>query len=104
MSDSRESVIDVISVLPKDAVPSINDPMFGDDYFGDPNDGVLVVEPADDASARQLHAHRCDRLYIPHRERVQSANDVISSVGRTRIKASCTNEAILLKPAATNAY
>lgn len=39
--------MDVISVLPKNAIPSIDDPVFGDEYIGDPDDEVLVVKSAD---------------------------------------------------------
>jgi hypothetical protein len=52
MSDSGESAINVISVLPKDAIPSIDDPTFGDEYFGNPDDEVLIVEPEDGSPAR----------------------------------------------------
>jgi len=31
-------------VLSRDAIPSIDDTSFGSDYFGEPDDGVLVVE------------------------------------------------------------
>ena len=52
-SDPSESPANVVSVLPKDAIPSVDDPTFGDGYFGDPDDDVLVVEPERDmASAR----------------------------------------------------
>jgi len=36
--------MNVRSVLPKDAIPSIDDPAFADDYFGDPEDEMLVVD------------------------------------------------------------
>jgi len=35
--------MNVISVLPKDAIQSIDDPEFGDEYIGDPDDDVLTV-------------------------------------------------------------
>jgi hypothetical protein len=50
--------VNVISVLPKDAIPSIDDPTFGEEYFGDPEDEVLVVEPADDASPARAYPIR----------------------------------------------
>lgn len=31
-------------VLPRDAIPSIDEPAFGTEYFGDDDDGVIVVE------------------------------------------------------------
>jgi len=43
--------VKVRDVLPRDAIPSIDDPAFGPDYFGDPDDEVIVVE-ADDVPAR----------------------------------------------------
>lgn len=36
--------MNVRDVLPRDAIPSIDDPEFGPDYFGDPGDDVLVVD------------------------------------------------------------
>ena len=58
MSDSTDAAMDVISVLPKDAIPSIDDPTFGDEYFGDPDDEVLVVESADDAIPARAYPTR----------------------------------------------
>ncbi|WP_321166842.1 DUF3179 domain-containing (seleno)protein [Halorubrum sp. Ib24] len=58
MNDSSESAMNVISVLPKDAIPSIDDPTFGDDYFGDPDDEVLIVEPGDEASPARAYPIR----------------------------------------------
>jgi hypothetical protein len=31
-------------VLPRDAIPSIDDPSFGTDYFGEADDEVIVVD------------------------------------------------------------
>ncbi len=31
----------VQNVLPRDAIPSIDDPVFGPSYFGDPDDDVI---------------------------------------------------------------
>ncbi|MEF8828855.1 MAG: DUF3179 domain-containing protein [Haloarcula sp.] len=36
--------MDVQDVLPRDAIPGIDDPSFGTTYFGDADDDVLVVE------------------------------------------------------------
>jgi hypothetical protein len=36
--------MNVQSVLPKDAIPSIDDPSFGREFFGDPDDEVIVVD------------------------------------------------------------
>jgi len=36
--------MEIRDVLPKDAIASIDDPVFGREYFGDPDDEVLVVE------------------------------------------------------------
>ena len=37
--------VTVRDVLPRDAIPSIDDPTFARSYFGDPGDEVIVVEP-----------------------------------------------------------
>ena len=53
--------MDVRSVLPPDAIPSVDDPAFGPDYFGDPDDEVVVVDlegaPARAYPVRVLHYH-----------------------------------------------
>lgn len=51
--------MDVRSVLPRDAIPSIDDPAFGETYFGDPGDEVVVVEgdPARAYPFRILGSH-----------------------------------------------
>jgi hypothetical protein len=36
--------MNVQNVLPRDAIPSIDDPAFGPEYFGDPEDEVIVVD------------------------------------------------------------
>lgn len=36
--------MEIQDVLPRDAIPSIDDPSFGADYFGDDDDDVIVVE------------------------------------------------------------
>jgi hypothetical protein len=36
--------MELVDVLPKDAIRSIDSPEFGADYFGDPDDEVVVVE------------------------------------------------------------
>jgi len=36
--------MNVRQVIPQDAIPSVDDPEFGDDYFGDPDEEVIVVE------------------------------------------------------------
>lgn len=36
--------MNVKQVIPRDAIPSINDPRFDDEYIGDENDDVIVVE------------------------------------------------------------
>jgi hypothetical protein len=36
--------MDIQDVLPRDAIPSIDDPSFGTEYFGDGDDDVIVVE------------------------------------------------------------
>jgi len=55
--------MNVRQVVPKDAIPSIDDPTFGADYFGDPDDLVIVVETEADSvpprayPIRVLHYH-----------------------------------------------
>lgn len=51
--------MDVRDVLPRDAIPSIDDPGFGTTYFGDPDDEVVVVEgdPARAYPFRILGSH-----------------------------------------------
>jgi len=51
MNESSGSAMNVISVLPKDAIPSIDNPIFGEEYVGDPDDEVLIVEPGDRSPA-----------------------------------------------------
>jgi len=36
--------MEIVDVLPKDAIRSIDSPAFGTDYFGDPGDGVVAVD------------------------------------------------------------
>jgi hypothetical protein len=51
--------MEVTQVLPRDAIPSVDDPAFGPEYFGDPDDEVVVVE-GEQARAypiRILHYH-----------------------------------------------
>lgn len=50
--------MNVVFVLPKDAIPSIDEPAFGDDHVGDADDEVLVVEPADDAAPARAYPIR----------------------------------------------
>jgi hypothetical protein len=38
--------MNVDAVLPRDAIPSVDDPSFGRDYVGDPDDEVVVVDGA----------------------------------------------------------
>ncbi len=38
------STVNVRQVIPRDAIPSIDDPTFGPDYFGDDNDDVIVLD------------------------------------------------------------
>jgi len=43
--------VNVRQVVPRDAIPSVDDPEFGDEYFGDADDEVVVVERGGDARA-----------------------------------------------------
>jgi hypothetical protein len=58
VTDSNESAANVVSVLPKDAIPSVDDPTFGEAYVGAPDDEVLVVEPGDDSSPARAYPIR----------------------------------------------
>ncbi len=52
--------MNVRQVLPPDAIPSVDDPAFGPDYFGEPDDDVIVVEFGSHSRAypiRILHYH-----------------------------------------------
>jgi len=51
--------MDVTSVLPKDAIPSIDDPEFGAEYVGDRDDEVIVLDgdPAKAYPIRILNYH-----------------------------------------------
>jgi len=61
--------VNVIDVLPKDAIPSIDDPSFGDEYDGDADDDVLVLdgEPPRAYPVRILNYHEIvnDVLTVP---------------------------------------
>lgn len=52
--------MNVIDVLPKDAIPSIDDPSFGSEYDGNSDDYVLVLdgEPARAYPIRILNYHK----------------------------------------------
>lgn len=43
--------MNVRQVVPKDAIPSVDEPAFTDEYFGDPEDEVIVVEGTEAARA-----------------------------------------------------
>ena len=64
--------MEVRDVLPRDAIPSIDDPSFGADYFGTGDDEVLVVE-ADPPRAYPIRV-------LSHHEIV---NDVLGSEARS---------------------
>ncbi|MFB6270362.1 MAG: DUF3179 domain-containing protein [Halobacterium sp.] len=52
--------MNVRQVIPRDAIPSVDDPSFGDAYDGDPDDLVVAVETADPPRAypvRYLNYH-----------------------------------------------
>jgi hypothetical protein len=55
--------VNVRQAIPKDAIPSIDAPAFGADYFGDPDDLKIVVEADTDSAPprtypiRVLHYH-----------------------------------------------
>jgi len=53
--------MNIVRALPRDAIPSVDDPLFIADHEGKPDDEVIVVEPADRPSraypTRILHHH-----------------------------------------------
>jgi len=52
--------MNVRQVIPRDAIPSIDDPVFDEEYFGEPDDEVMVVERDGEYRAypvRILHYH-----------------------------------------------
>ena len=44
--------MNVRQVIPRDAIPSVDDPEFGSDYFGDPDEEVIVVEGEADSDEK----------------------------------------------------
>ncbi len=53
--------MNVRQVVPRDAIPSVDDPEFGPDYGGDPDDEVVVLTVGEETRAypvRFLHYHR----------------------------------------------
>jgi hypothetical protein len=46
--------MDVRQVVPRDAIPSVDDPTFTDEYFGDPDDDVIVLVQGSEARAYPL--------------------------------------------------
>ncbi|TKX55535.1 DUF3179 domain-containing protein [Halorubrum sp. SP3] len=66
--------MNVISVLPKDAIPSIDDPTFGDEYFGEPDDEVLVVEPGDKGAPARAYPIRILNYHEVINDAVETAD------------------------------
>jgi len=63
--------VNVRRVIPRDAIPSVDDPSFGDTYGGDDDDLVIVVEHADGA-----------RSYpVPYLQYHEIVNDVVDNDG-----------------------
>ena len=46
LSEPTSRTVTIRNVLPRDAIPSIDQPTFGDDYFGSGDDEVVVVDGA----------------------------------------------------------
>ena len=67
--------MNVISVLPKDAIPSIDDPEFAPDHFGDPDDEVLVVEPEDDTEPARAYPIRILNYHEVVNDRIPTSRD-----------------------------
>ena len=63
----RPTATTIRSVLPKDAITSIDDPVFDDEYFGEDDDLVIVVEstPPRAYPIRILHYHEIVNDELP---------------------------------------
>ena len=83
MTDSSESAMNVISVLPKDAIPSIDDPTFGEEYVGDPDDEVLIVEPGNGASPARAYPIRILNYHEVVNDTVPVADGDVASIAVT---------------------
>lgn len=66
--------MNVISVLPKDAIPSIDGPTFGEEYFGDLDDEVLIVEPGAEASLARAYPIRILNYHEVVNDAVETAD------------------------------
>lgn len=62
--------MNVVDVLPRDAISSVDDPTFGRSYFGDPDDEVIVVDtdPARAYPLRILGHHEIVNDALPESE------------------------------------
>jgi hypothetical protein len=62
------------NVLSRDSIPSIDDPTFSTDYFGDDEDDVIVVEttPARAYPVRILSYHEIVNDLVPDSDSLQS--------------------------------
>jgi len=74
VSDPSESATNVVSVLPKDAIQRIDAPAFGEAYFGNPDDDVLVVAPDDAASPARAYPIRILNYHEVVTDAVESAD------------------------------
>jgi hypothetical protein len=72
----------VQDVLPRDAIPSIDDPTFGTEYIGDDDDDVIVVEttPARAYPVRILSYHEIVNDVLGETNRIESGG---SSLGES---------------------
>jgi len=83
VNDSNQSAMNVVSVLPKDAIPSIDDPTFGEEYFGDPGDEVLIVEPGDEAFPARAYPIRILNYHEVVNDAVPTADGDADSIAVT---------------------
>jgi len=83
VSDPRESAVNVVSVLPKDAIPSIDDPTFGEEYVGDPDDEVLVVESDGAASPARAYPIRILNYHEVVNDAVATADGDVDPIAVT---------------------
>jgi hypothetical protein len=74
--------MEVRDVLPRDAIPSVDDPQFVTDYDGDPDDEVVVLDWADPPRAypvRYLHFHEIVNDVVPVDESDDSGDATATS-------------------------
>jgi hypothetical protein len=70
--------MNVRQVVPRDAIPSVDDPEFGDGYFGDPDDEVVVVERADLGDGGERGNDGADRTARAYPVRILNYHEIVN--------------------------